>query len=1300
MTETKPKTATKPSNWFRKIVTGGNHNPMKLTNFVFALLSAALLASRALAAQTDNHGLHAAPTPGKVVIDGKLDDWDLSGQTLICYDLEALRDIYSGEVAMMYDDANLYVAIHWKDPIPMGNSHDPNYQAAKGWAGDSVQLRIKTDRICHVTAWYYAAKKAPFINIAYGKSLNEPFGGGEKNLFQTDGWKLSDGAEMAFLKDGDGKGYVQEIKLPWKVITPEKRYAAGDQLRCGIELLWGEADWPVHRYADNLAEGASSREFFWTAHNNWGAVILEPKGKLKLPTPAWLKAARGEEAQGPVKIAYTLPKDGRVTVAIDEAGGKRVRNLIAALPRQKGKNVERWDGLDDDGKPVPPGEYRFKGLYHDGIHVNYVMSFANPGNPSWATPDGRGAFYSDHIAARGAAAAGDYVALACPMGEAGQHLIGCDLTGQRLWGLADREFGANRHISLATDGKILWIANESPKKAFVYRVEIATGKYAPWDRTERDSEGREVGLLELIVSDNHDGNLTAIAYRNNLLAVCLAKENVIKLLDTTTGDVKSQVKVEEPKSCVFDADGSLVVLSKGRLLRVAADGATKPFSDATFPDGYSLAIDAMRNVYLSVRGAEQNVKVFLPDGKLAREIGKRGGRPNHGAFDDNGMRQPGQIAIDSKGRLWVTEETFNPKRTSVWSTEGTLSFDLVGTTRYAAAGSINPDDPTMGFADDTVYRLDLAQGTWRPVYSLGKRDDPNDLFPPYADSHMRFVSRAGKLYVFSTDTSRGASFVHCTMFDGKEWRSVAHTGAVAPAQQPHVEQFARYDHPFFAGHEGQLYAWSDQNGDGLVQADELAFAPKEVALRPYYWGQLPETDGTIVYLAADENALLKFPINGFTTCGAPIYDITKPQVVSFNPALTKGSGGESMFMGGGDGRVYLNRSPLTTVDRDGKILGTYPSWHVNVHGSHYATAARSGYLIGPLSVLGTADMGKQIGEVFSMNGNLGENYLFTEDCLWIQALLKDTRGWFETPMQAVRGMPMDATTAGGESFGGNFIRARNGKVYLTIGGTDARVLEVTGLETLQRFSGKFAYTQQQYVEAQRQSQERAAKASEQKVTMIAKTTTAPTIDGKLDDWPELTDESKPATLIQESPQRRYARVAAHYDAENLYIAWRVFGPGRIRNAGQDERLLFKTGDCVDLMLPNVRLLISAMADKPVAVLYEKTVAGAKEKDRVPFASPWRTIYFDRVTRVADVKIATGPLGDGYLVEAAIPWKRLGVAPKPGLKLKGDFGVLFADSGGTTTVSRQYWSNQATGLVNDIPGEADLTPGLWGVIELR
>src|SRR5258708_10404096 len=58
-------------------------------------------------------------------------------------------------------------------------------------------------------------------------------------------------------------------------------------------------------------------------------------------------------------------------------------------------------------------------LFRSGIHTTWEMSFASPGNPSWDTSDGLGAFYADHSLPQAVAAGGDFVALACSMGEAG-----------------------------------------------------------------------------------------------------------------------------------------------------------------------------------------------------------------------------------------------------------------------------------------------------------------------------------------------------------------------------------------------------------------------------------------------------------------------------------------------------------------------------------------------------------------------------------------------------------------------------------------------------------------------------------------------------------------------------------------------------------------------------------------------------------------------------------------------------------------------------------------------------------------
>ena len=1278
----------------------------------------ALLPGLCSAVQTENQGLHAVPAPQTVRIDGDLGDWDRSGEILICYDLPALKSVYSARVAMMYDAEALYVGIDWTDATPMGNSHHPRHQAGKGWAGDCVQLRIKTDRIAHLTAWYYAPDKEPYIGIDYGKGLSKAFGGGNRSLYRTKGAELDGGAAMAFAAHDDGKGYVQEIRIPWKLITEKKRYAAGDKFQCGIEVIWGEGDWPVHRYADNLAPGAANREFFWTSPNSWGDVILERRGKLHLPKPDYLSQLDEQAAPaGPVPISYTLPKAGRVSLVIDDAQGRRVRNLLAAAERPAGRNVDHWDGLDDDGQLAPAGTYRLKGIVHDGIRVTYVMSFANPGHPSWDTPDGRGAFYADHTAPQSAAAAGDFVALACPLGESGRHLIGCDLDGRRRWGLNNRHgftIGTRASgISLATDGKTVWVADAGSDT--IYRVRAADGRYSPWNRTVRDEGGRETKVLDLPVgqwqptndADRRRRNLSAIACHDGQLAVCLTREDRVRLLDAETGDERAQWTVKAPRAVTFNPDGVPIVLSGETLLRLEPDGKQTPFTETRFVGGSGLACDADGKVYLAVRGDDQNVKVLSPDGKLIREIGKRGGRPRHGRFDPQAMRNPGQIAIDSRGRLWVPEETGNPKRTSVWSPRGELRLDLPGTTSYAGAGAIDPGQETVGFSGNTVYGLDLAAGTCRPTYSLASRGLDDEIFPASAGSRVRILHRDGERLIFTPEQRSG--IVRCLIGrrDG-EYLPAAALGVVQAKWHP--ESTIRMDHPLMRDHVGEVFAWADANGDGLVQPAELRFATPTVDGRPLkiascYWGSLPGPDGTVSHLTHDGRHVVQFPVTGWTHSGAPIYDPAHPRI---RPVDIRA--GEGMVMGGGQGRVYFNTNPLTAIDADGRRLFTYPNRNVSVHGSHSATAARPGYLVGPSSILGTADLGGEVGEVFCLNGNLGQCYLFTQDGLWIQSLFNDVRGGFDVPTRATRGMSLGAITAGGESFGGHFVRAGSGEVYLTIGQTDARVLEVDGLDSIGRFGGTVEFTPQLRIEADAMQADAIAARTKPRELTILPVRTPPAIDGKLSDWPDLAKADSAGAVALGDEKHPAGTAAARYDKDRLYVVWRVRSPNAaMRNAGQDPNLLFKTGDAVDLMLGvdpvdengrNLRLLIAPMGGEMVAMCYEPNVPGTPAGRRVAFSSPWRTIHMDRVSRLRDVEVKAMGTKGGYVVEAAIPWRDLGIDAKPGLVLRGDFGILSADSGGTTTVARQYWANKATGLVNDVPGEAQLTPKRWGTIRLK
>ena len=67
----------------------------------------------------------------------------------------------------------------------------------------------------------------------------------------------------------------------------------------------------------------------------------------------------------------------------------------------------------------------------------------------------------------------------------------------------------------------------------------------------------------------------------------------------------------------------------------------------------------------------------------------------------------------------------------------------------------------------------------------------------------------------------------------------------------------------------------------------------------------------------------------------------------------------------------------------------------------------------------------------------------------------------------------------------------------------------------------------------------------------------------------------------------------------------------------------------------------------------------------------------------------------YIVEAAVPLVSLGLTLTPNLTLRGDVGVTHGEASGTRTKLRTYWSNQQTGLVDDVVFELQLTPQNWG-----
>jgi hypothetical protein len=89
--------------------------------------------------KADHTELRIVPAPGKVTIDGALNDWDLSGAILMFMDAPS-KQTHQLRGAMMYDRDYLYIGGRLKDPTPMNNQYHFGGQVNMSWNADALQV--------------------------------------------------------------------------------------------------------------------------------------------------------------------------------------------------------------------------------------------------------------------------------------------------------------------------------------------------------------------------------------------------------------------------------------------------------------------------------------------------------------------------------------------------------------------------------------------------------------------------------------------------------------------------------------------------------------------------------------------------------------------------------------------------------------------------------------------------------------------------------------------------------------------------------------------------------------------------------------------------------------------------------------------------------------------------------------------------------------------------------------------------------------------------------------------------------
>ena len=590
--------------------------------------------------------------------------------------------------------------------------------------------------------------------------------------------------------------------------------------------------------------------------------------------------AAGSDTEG-VKIRYQLDRDSMVTLNITRPDGWVVRELIVGQRQVAGTHEATWDGRDELGYLLPPGEYQARLLTHDGLTWHYLTSAGNSGTPPWRTPDGAGGWGGNH---------GQNTAVA--VDETGAYLGWVSTEGppcivkrthdgaQGIWHM---ELGPFEGVALlAVDATHLYGANanrlvviDRDKHQVLASIKLAAGPDGPVTAIPAELTKFSWGFATHQELPKADPLVWGLAAGGGRVYVGLPWRDRIEAFEVTkdaAGKIELKARPEDnlpapkPAGLVYDQVGALLVAlaGKGQVVRfdlktkarqVVAEGLNLPFALARAGD---------RTLYVSEGPPSHQIKKLGPDGKLVAAFGRAGGPRGDNAgvreYVADAFWQPCALAANPDGSVWFVDDMF--KRHGRLSPEGKLLYEGFGAVNYAASCALNPNDPTELFTTmwcDLSFRIDYAKPGWfRPARRLDAKWGGESLGLEVGWGPQRLLSRAGKTYMW---TGSGLSIIE------KESRRPAMCFLPRIPDKGPLAELAAKRGAKNRGWNTDVVMWCDLNGDAAAQPEEVQFVPLPGARHgPQYFGEGAMNDdfSLVTYGYA-------WKPTEFTAAGVPVY---------------------------------------------------------------------------------------------------------------------------------------------------------------------------------------------------------------------------------------------------------------------------------------------------------------------------------------------------------------------------------------------------------------------------------------------
>ncbi len=570
------------------------------------------------------------------------------------------------------------------------------------------------------------------------------------------------------------------------------------------------------------------------------------------------------------QIVFKVDQPGKVSLAIYDSGGQMVRTLLNAIPYAGGSHQIEWDGKDDSGTKISGTGFTYKLLQTPGLRSEYLMTLQTtlPSGEGWVDRQ-VGVGNHDGMTAVTVDPTGVYIASG--VSETTFNALKMTPDGKtRLWSAHQPDINMGRYAYASMGGQLYglqqdaWVSyhgihtpNGGWSAVGVTPSAVGNGDYigvrwdALWPGAKRGDSGAWAGAensMDLAAFDAGNQPQLAISYRD---------QNAVQWRNPSDGTVLDTATVSEPKGIAFDNNGSLLVLSGDRILRVSranprpqvvATGLTSP-----------LRIDVDRSngeMTVAETGSSQQIKRFSASGTLLSTHGRMGGR-TYGLYEPRDFNNVNDVASDNAGGYWVTERS-SPRRVAHFAGNGALIGEWYAGSQWAPAANPEPGNPSVvwmqsNYSDYIRATVDYASKSWK-IHSIH----------PIVDSQGKGIHALGtgidalkprrvngQLYL-----ARDGGLLGVWIVDEVNWK----VRAIASAS-------FQYDNT--QDSQGHVL-WADENGDGLAQANEY----RRFIYSGYYSNAMHNfrTDEQLNYYAMGAyGSIMRLPVKGWNAAKAPIY---------------------------------------------------------------------------------------------------------------------------------------------------------------------------------------------------------------------------------------------------------------------------------------------------------------------------------------------------------------------------------------------------------------------------------------------